>query len=245
MGFEEILGIALNRMRAQTLTHEDPIAVLQAIYEGKESPHGDIRQWAKDFLVKSEGDDDAGHWSPSSTSSEPGPPNLWKLKTEMCFRERFAELCERCGALHIDVLKAEETLVREGRWLGGRVPSPKRGGGMKLLGAAGVGVAGMGYGLPPVSVIPPPMGISLGVGVGIPGPHPHAAIGRGALGLGMGMGIGAAGIGMAPMGGPGWREEAAVADEYARFMERVDYANAPRNAAAAARLGLGGGLDYY
>ncbi|KAF2281107.1 uncharacterized protein EI97DRAFT_409614, partial [Westerdykella ornata] len=52
MKLEDLTDISLHRMRAQCITHEDPIAVLQAIYEGGD-PHPDIRQWAKDFLIAS------------------------------------------------------------------------------------------------------------------------------------------------------------------------------------------------
>ena len=53
-----------------------------------------------------------------------GVANLGKLKTELCFQERFAELVESCGALHVDVLKAEEMLARAGKLAAQRSPPP-------------------------------------------------------------------------------------------------------------------------
>jgi hypothetical protein len=106
MGFEDLIGFSLERLRSQSITHEDPIAVLKEIYDNKE-PHPELRKWAQEFLVKAPRSD--GEWGVGRHEQE--PPNLIKLQTEMCFRERFADLLDRRGALHIDALKAEDLLI--------------------------------------------------------------------------------------------------------------------------------------
>jgi hypothetical protein len=210
LGFEDLLGFALGRMRAQVVSHEDPIAVLAAIYTGKD-PHPDIRQWAKDFLVRAPANE--GDWSVGLARAKPDhieAPNLVKLKMEMCFRERFVELLDSCGALHIDVLKAEEMLVAAGRMGSG---SPSR----ALLPAPyahGLPIAGVNVGVG-VGAVPP-----LGVGVA---PQPLL------LGPATALHLQGRGLGVAV---PAWREDIAV-DEYGRYRDGA-------TAEYAAQFGIGG-----
>lgn len=144
MGFEDLIGNALARLRSQYVTHEDPIAVLQEMYEGKD-PHPELRAWTRDFLLRAPSSD--GEWGLGRNDLE--PPNLVKLKHEMCFKERFVDLLEHCSALHIDVLKAEELLIAAGR------ASPPR----SILGGS--------PGILPPHFSPPPIAVGVGVGVGV------------------------------------------------------------------------------
>ncbi|KAF2745993.1 hypothetical protein M011DRAFT_382768, partial [Sporormia fimetaria CBS 119925] len=54
MSFDDIIGLALSRLRSQLITHEDPITILEAIYNGGD-PHPELRAWTRDFLCMSPG----------------------------------------------------------------------------------------------------------------------------------------------------------------------------------------------
>lgn len=205
MHLDDLMGISLSRMRAQCVTHEDPIQILQAVYEGGD-PHADLRQWAKEFLIAGPTKDKIGEWGnggllvgrTASSAAEMEPPNLVKLKTELCFRERFAELVERCGALHIDVLKAEEMLVASGR-----VPVSVAGlGSMKGLLATAYGLGGLTTSIP----MQMPLGLSA------------AAAAAAARQLALGM------ASLPEVGRLGWGDEGVSAEEYARYREEMDAA---------------------
>lgn len=171
MGFSDLLSFAIKRMYAQTLTHEDPIRVLQAIYEGKESPHCDIRSWAQRFLLKSE-THDGMHGFHSLARPDVEPPNLVKLLTEMNWKEHFLSLCERSASLQVDVGNAMDTLTKEGRWQLPSTRQPVIGG--PALSYAGLPMGGLpivGGALPAVAALPaavPPANVvQVGLGVGV------------------------------------------------------------------------------
>ncbi|KAF2264834.1 hypothetical protein CC78DRAFT_221291 [Lojkania enalia] len=113
MCFDDVKGVALDRLRAQYITHEDPITVLKALYEGGE-PDPELRDWGRKFLTRAAGDEEfAGITRIKRYGAD--PPNIVKLEQDLSFRERFFDLVPRCGALEIDVLKARESLMRDGR----------------------------------------------------------------------------------------------------------------------------------
>ncbi|KAF2873521.1 hypothetical protein BDV95DRAFT_517353, partial [Massariosphaeria phaeospora] len=51
MGFDELKAIALDRMKRQYITHEDPVTLLKQIYNGGE-PDPDLKEWVLKFLVR-------------------------------------------------------------------------------------------------------------------------------------------------------------------------------------------------
>ncbi|KAF2106235.1 hypothetical protein BDV96DRAFT_654942 [Lophiotrema nucula] len=113
MRFDDVKAIALDRLRCQVATHEDPIIVLKALYDGGE-PDPDLRDWARKFLLKTPSDD---MWASAHRRTLPSlePPNLVKLQKDYMLRERFYALIPRFGALESDVRQAEESLLRGGR----------------------------------------------------------------------------------------------------------------------------------
>ncbi|KAF2188972.1 hypothetical protein K469DRAFT_471835, partial [Zopfia rhizophila CBS 207.26] len=109
LGCEEIKGVAMGRLKMQHVTHEDPISVLTEIYEGGE-PDAGLRSWGRKFLSQVP----YGDFFRYGTGNGDEPPNLTKLECDMGFKERFLDLLERSGALHIDVLKTKEWLHHMG-----------------------------------------------------------------------------------------------------------------------------------
>ncbi|KAF2653833.1 hypothetical protein K491DRAFT_694369 [Lophiostoma macrostomum CBS 122681] len=172
LGFDEVKSVAMDRLRAQCACYEDPVEVLRDVYKEKD-PEPEMRQYVKEFLMRApmpEGAYDGalgvgaaaltmgmGMAAANGASALAGTPNLWKLQQELCFRERFLDLMDQCGALHIDVLKAEEMLAAQGR-----TPSPPS--------RYGVGVVGP-YSPPAPALLPTalsnPLSLSMGMGVGM------------------------------------------------------------------------------
>jgi hypothetical protein len=114
MGFDEVKGLALERMGSQSITREDPVAVLKEIYDGVD-PDPDLRAWAKAFLIKGpEGDwldADLGVGRARNTE----PPNIYKLDRDMSFKTRFRDLVMRSSALQLDTMSANKLLYAGAR----------------------------------------------------------------------------------------------------------------------------------
>ncbi|KAF2468756.1 uncharacterized protein BDR25DRAFT_179760, partial [Lindgomyces ingoldianus] len=120
LAFDDVKGIAIQRLKAQCITREDPITVLREIYDGCGEPDPSLRSWARKFLAQrpgrgSDGWDGMGVGIGFATASgagggRPEAPNLIKLEREMVFRDRFLNLIDQSGAAHIDVLKVREAL---------------------------------------------------------------------------------------------------------------------------------------
>jgi hypothetical protein len=108
-GFDECTSYALGRMNAYDIMIEDPIAVLQEIYKGKE-PCRKLKEWVRRFLVA----------RPVSLTER---PNLVKLEDEQGpWRARLHDAMENSGALENEVRKAWVELCEKG-WLGGSLSS--------------------------------------------------------------------------------------------------------------------------
>jgi hypothetical protein len=146
MGFDEVKGLALERMSSQTITREDPVAVLKEIYDGVD-PDPDLRAWAKAFLAKvPEGDWlDQGLGLGRATNTE--LPNIYKLDRDMSFKMRFRDLVMRSSALQLDTMSASKLL-----YAGARGPMYREG--------TGSGMVGMGM----ARGASPPVGVGMGLG---------------------------------------------------------------------------------
>ncbi|KAH7384386.1 hypothetical protein DE146DRAFT_681415 [Phaeosphaeria sp. MPI-PUGE-AT-0046c] len=86
--FSEILTYALSRLHAYNTCAEDPIALLDALYAGRE-PHYTLKEWSRCFLTKRD---------------TQGVMNIHKLHSSPA----FAHLVERCGGLENEVRKVVE-----------------------------------------------------------------------------------------------------------------------------------------
>ncbi|OAL05224.1 hypothetical protein IQ06DRAFT_178693, partial [Phaeosphaeriaceae sp. SRC1lsM3a] len=86
--FSETRAYALSRLHAYETCIEDPIAILDAVYTGRE-PHYALKEWGKLFLSKRD------------TQSV---MNMQKLRTSPA----FTDLMERCGGLENEVRKLLE-----------------------------------------------------------------------------------------------------------------------------------------
>jgi hypothetical protein len=184
LGFDEVKSVAMERLRAQCLCYEDPVEVLRDIYK-KKDPDPEMRHFVKEFLIRSPAPDAPYDGALGATAALSlsanggtalGTPNLWKLQQELCFREKFLDLMDQCGALHIDVLKAEEMLAAQGR-----TPSPP----------SRYGVVGP-YSPPPPALMPTTLSLGMGMGMSMAGmpvagmPVAPRPLGIGWTGLGAG-----------------------------------------------------------
>ncbi|KAF2705952.1 hypothetical protein K504DRAFT_350360, partial [Pleomassaria siparia CBS 279.74] len=113
LGFDEVKGVALERLNSQHVTREDPVCVLKEIYDGAD-PDPDLRVWVKGFLTKGPETDwldprlgIGGGMGGREGMTRGEPPNLVKLDQDMGFKSRFRDLVACSSALHIDVLKAK------------------------------------------------------------------------------------------------------------------------------------------
>jgi len=101
--FSEVRTYALKRMDLYGIMTEDPIAVLQAIYSGRE-PDVKLKEWARKFLVAGGRDE---------------MPNIMKLENDNGpWRIRLCDAMDEFGGLENDVRKAWEEVWRCG-WGGG------------------------------------------------------------------------------------------------------------------------------
>lgn len=102
LGFYEMERYGLRRLSAQHFTHNDPIAALEAVYEGAWVPDG-LRDWVVSFMAK-----------PLSCRL-PGQReqcNLDLLQQNLSFTASMARLMERSGGLREDVRRAEAKIAR-------------------------------------------------------------------------------------------------------------------------------------
>jgi hypothetical protein len=121
--FDECRAYALGRMNAYGIMTEDPVAVLQEIYTGRE-PDSKLKEWARKFLVATPtpaplSSDYFSSTRNLSTSTSPlEPPNLLKLESEAgLYRARLHDAMENSGALENDIRKAWQELKNAG-WVG-------------------------------------------------------------------------------------------------------------------------------
>jgi hypothetical protein len=149
MGFDEAKGVALQRMSGQSVTREDPVAVLSEIYDGAD-PDPELRAWAKAFLLKGPEADwlDGGLGGGRGIG---GLANIQMLDRDMGFKTRFRDLVMRCSALQLDAMSVNKMLCAAGR-----------------VSVYGDGV-GLGMGIGMARRASPPMGVGMGVGVPPPG----------------------------------------------------------------------------
>ncbi|PGH15434.1 hypothetical protein AJ79_02410 [Helicocarpus griseus UAMH5409] len=104
-GFKELLKRALHRLYSQTVTHNDPIAALEEIYNNKngikdEADKKKLRKWAKKFLSKS--------YSPRAGMST---TNMQILQRKQSWVERFAKLRRDSAEFTADCEEMERMLV--------------------------------------------------------------------------------------------------------------------------------------
>lgn len=119
MAFDELKGIALERMYRHGTTHEDPIVLLRALYADGE-PDGELKAWTRKFLGKTPGIGD-GDWI-NGASSGAEPSNLAKLECDLLgWKSRFYELLESSSALKYEVGKVKRELVASGLYAPSRV----------------------------------------------------------------------------------------------------------------------------
>jgi hypothetical protein len=122
-GFDELKGIALDRMYRYTVTREDPVALLKEIYDGGE-PDPDLKAWVRKFLVKTptsaDGSGGGGEtWlACGMTTPPPGattttePSNLAKLESDLLsYKPAFTDLLENRSALKYEVAIARRELL--------------------------------------------------------------------------------------------------------------------------------------
>jgi hypothetical protein len=115
LDFDECFSYALKRLNSYAVVAEDPIAILQEVYKGRE-PSKKLKDWVRKFLL-------APHPSASSSCSSFFPsdsasselPNLLKLENEhFPWRARFLNAIENSGALENEVRKARQELREKG-----------------------------------------------------------------------------------------------------------------------------------
>ncbi|KAF2251546.1 hypothetical protein BU26DRAFT_397448, partial [Trematosphaeria pertusa] len=113
MGFDELKGIALDRMYRHSITHEDPVAILAAVYDGAE-PDADLKAWARKFLTRTPTAAD-GEWAGYGRGGAAEPSNLAKLECDMLgYKMRFYDLLQASTALKYEVGKARRELMAQG-----------------------------------------------------------------------------------------------------------------------------------
>jgi len=120
MGFDELKSIAIDRMYRHGKTHEDPVGLLQEIYNGGE-PNAELKQWAHKFLTRTPTGAD-GDWMSlgmnTSMSAPREPSNLAKLEADILgFKGKFLDLLQSSSALKYEVGKARRELVANGIYL--------------------------------------------------------------------------------------------------------------------------------
>jgi hypothetical protein len=148
MGFDELKGIAIDRMYRHGITHEDPVALLQEIYNGGE-PDADLKQWARKFLTRTPSGAD-GDWMGMGATCEPS--NLAKLESDLLgYKARFQDLLQSSSALKYEAGKARRELVATG-----------------LYTAPGRFGIGLGMGIP--REFSPSMEMGMGYGMAVPVP---------------------------------------------------------------------------
>ncbi|KAF2676460.1 hypothetical protein K458DRAFT_181852 [Lentithecium fluviatile CBS 122367] len=168
MGFDELKGIAIDRMYRHGITHEDPVGLLKEIYDGGE-PDGDLKQWARKFLTRTPTAVDGDWMGMGAPRTIAEPSNLAKLECDMLgYKARFYDLLQQSSALKYEVSKAKHELMANGLYA-----APGR------FGAMGVGIPrgvsppmGLGYGMPvPALGMRPVMGLPWGTGEGAGGDY--------------------------------------------------------------------------
>ncbi|CAI6310888.1 unnamed protein product [Periconia digitata] len=123
MSFKDLKTVALERMYRHSITSEDPVDLLAAIYDGTAEPDKDVKMWVRKFLVRGSNPTptiqaalDTDEWvdvgaSPPSTSSPYEPSNLAKLEADMLgYKHRFGELLAGSAALKYEVARARQDL---------------------------------------------------------------------------------------------------------------------------------------
>ncbi|ORY19572.1 hypothetical protein BCR34DRAFT_471880 [Clohesyomyces aquaticus] len=141
MGWDDVKGIAIQRLKSQCVTTEDPVTVLREIYGTGKEADPELRSWARAFLAKRATSGTEGEWHHARAGATDGivsgawdaaipgrwgltgfggeeTPNLVLLERELGFRERFLELRDRSAALHIDVLKVRGALAGNNHGMG-------------------------------------------------------------------------------------------------------------------------------
>ncbi|KAJ4299571.1 hypothetical protein N0V90_004817 [Kalmusia sp. IMI 367209] len=149
MGFDELKGMALDRMYRHSITHEDPVGLLNELYAGGE-PDNDLKTWTRKFLARTPTAGDTDLFATAASPIEPS--NLAKLESELLgWKPRFYDLLQQSSALKYEVGKAKRDLVASG-----------------LYAAPGAyGAVGAPLSLQRTRSMSPPMG--LGIGVPLPG----------------------------------------------------------------------------
>ncbi|KAF2825840.1 hypothetical protein CC86DRAFT_370719 [Ophiobolus disseminans] len=115
MKFDECRSYALDRMNSYGIMTEDPVAVLEAIYSGRE-PDLKLKEWARKFLVASPTvSSNANEYFGGAVASHTEQPNLLKLENEHSpWRTRLHDAMDANGSLENDVRKAWQELRDKG-----------------------------------------------------------------------------------------------------------------------------------